>query len=207
MAATADLSSVARAAYRDTQQDGLTELVTGFFLFVVALATGRPPFYWTYLAGLFMLGRGLRWLKARYTYPRIGFAEMPDEDPSAFKWGVLSWVLGVFGVTIVGLAISGDLTNNLAWRQWSPALAGFLFMGGFLYAASRSGLTRQYAYAVASPTLGLLLATQMRPEGYQGVRVWALCMALLLLAGGGMVFRRFLRDNPVIGDVAPGTES
>ncbi|MGD8331207.1 MAG: hypothetical protein PVJ49_17385, partial [Acidobacteriota bacterium] len=126
MAAAADLSSIERITYRDTQQDGLTEIVIGVFLFIVALATGRPAFYWTYLVGILVLGRGLRWLKARYTYTRVGFAELPDEDPSSFKWGVLSWVLGVFGVAIVALAISGDLTNNLAWRQWSPALAGFL---------------------------------------------------------------------------------
>lgn len=203
MAATADLSEIERVAYRDTQQDGLTEIVTGVFLFIVAVATGRPPFYWMYLAGILVLGRGLRWLKARYTYQRVGYVELPGEDPSALRRGILSWVLGVFGVMVAALAISGDLTNNLAWRQWSPALAGFLFMGGFLYAASRSGLLRQYFYAALAPALGVLLATRTFAEPYGGVRVWALVMALVLLAGGGMVFRRFLRTHPVIDARSP----
>jgi hypothetical protein len=206
MADPTDLDGIARTAHRDTQRDGLTEIVIGVFLFIVALATGRPAFYWTYLVGILVLGRGLRWLKARYTYQRIGFAELPDEDPSTFRWGVLSWMLGVFGVVAAGFAISGDLTNNLAWRQWSPALAGLLFMGGFLYLGSRSGLARQYAYALISPALGVLLATRTFVEPYQGVRVWALVMALLLLTIGGIVFLRFLRDNPVIGGGAPETD-
>jgi len=207
MTAIADLAGIERAAYRDTQQDGLTEVVIGVFLFIVALATGRPAFYWTYLVGILVLGRGLKWLKTRYTYERIGFAEMPDEDPSTLRWGVLSWVLGVLGTMVAALAISGDLANNLAWRQWSPALAGFLFMGGFLYAASRSGLARQYVYAAISPALGLLLSTQTFSEPYEGVRVWALVMALMLLATGGLVFWRFLRNNPVIDGRAPDTDT
>ena len=132
---------------------------------------------------------------------------MPDEDPSTLRWGVLSWVLGVLGTMVAALAISGDLTNNLAWRQWSPALAGFLFMGGFLYAASRSGLARQYVYAAVSPALGLLLSTQAFEEPYGGVRVWALVMALLLLGGGGLVFWKFLRDHPVVEGRAPNAEA
>jgi len=198
MAATADLSSIERIAFRDTQQDGLTEVVTGVFLFIVAVATGRPALYWMYLAGILVLGRGLKWLKARFTYPRVGYVELPGEEPAELRRGILSWVLAVLGVTLVVLAISGDLTSSLAWRRWSPALAGFLFMGGFLYSASRSGLARQYVYALLAPALGLLLATQTFAEPYGGVRVWALVMALVLLASGGTVFRRFLRDTPIV---------
>jgi hypothetical protein len=199
LTATANLDDIRRAAHRDTQQDGLTEIVTGVFLFIVALATGRPPFYWTYLVGILVLGRGLRWLKARYTYPRIGFVELVNDSPREVGRGVLSWILAVVGVMVVALAISGDLTDNLAWRRWSPALAGALFMGGFLYAASRSGLTRQYLQAMASLALGLLLSTRPFTEPYEGVRLWALLMAMLLLACGALVLRRFVRQNPVVG--------
>ncbi len=206
MAAPPHLPDVERAAYLDTQQDGLTEIVAGVFLFIVALATGRPAFYWTYLVGILVLGRGLHWLKARYTYRRTGFVELPDEDSSAVGRGMLTWVLGVFGLLVLVLAISGDLTDHLAWRQWSPALAGCLSMGGFLYLASRSGLLRQYAYAAVSPALGLLLATRPFDHTYGGVRVWALVMSLLLLGTGGIVLHRFLRDNPVIEARDPEAE-
>jgi hypothetical protein len=203
MADRADLFSVERSAVRAAQQDGLTEIVVGVFLFIVAVATGRPAFYWMYLAGIVVLGRGLQWLKARFAYERVGFAELPDEDPSKLRRGVLSWVLGVLCVAVAALAISGDLADNLAWRQSSPAIAGFLFMGGFLYLARRSGLMRQYMYAAVSPALGMLLAARSFDEPYEGVRVWALVMALLLLSVGGLVLLRFLRNNPIIDARGP----
>jgi len=206
MPATTDLSALARSTYRDTQQDGLTEIVMGVFLFIIALATGRPAFYWTYLIGLFALGRGLKMLKARYTYPRVGFAEVPSEDAGELGRGMLTWAMGVFAVMLAGLAITGDLANSAAWRQWSPALAGALCMGGFLYSASRSGLVRQYAYALVSVVLGVVVSLQAPAGAYQGVRFWALVMALLLLAGGGLILRRFLRDNPVIEQHGPEPE-
>jgi len=204
MNAAADLSGIERTAYRDTQQDGLTELVTGVFLFINGIAMGRPAFSWMYLLAILVLGRGLKQLKARYTYPRIGYAEMQDEDPKSLKWGILSWIFVVLGGMAIALALTGNLTNNLAWRQWAPAIAGFMFMGGFLYLASKSGLARQYVYVFASPALGLLLATQTFGQTYEGLSFWAWAMAALLLSIGGFVFWRFLRDNPVI-DV-PGPE-
>ncbi len=203
MSATADLAALERTAYRDTLQDGLTEIAMGVLLFTVALAYGRPAFVWTYLVGIFMLGPGVKRLKARYTYPRIGYAELPDEDPRELGRGILSWVLVVVGVMVVALLIAGDLTNNLTWRQWSPALAGFVSMGGFLYAASRSGLARYYVYVIASPALGVLLSLQRFAAPYQNIRIWALVMSLMTLSTGGIVFWRFLRDNPVVGRRGP----
>ena len=203
MADTADLTNIARAAYRDTQQDGLTEIVTGVFLLIVGIAAGRPAFMWMYLFGILILGPGLKRLKARYTYPRIGYAEMPDEDPSTLKWGILGWIFSVLGGMAVVLALTGNLTNNLAWRQWAPTIAGFMFMGGFLYLASKSGLARQYVYVFASPALGLLLATQSFDHTYDGLRIWAQVMSVLLLLIGGIVFWKFLRDHPVVDAAGP----
>lgn len=85
-----------QAGRRDTYLDGLLELVIGVLLFIVALATGRPAFYWTYLVAILILGPGLQRLKARYTYPRIGYVRFPDEDPKRFRKGVAT-VDGPYG--------------------------------------------------------------------------------------------------------------
>jgi hypothetical protein len=198
MNTAADLAGIERSTYRDTMKDGLTEIAAGVFLFTVALAYGRPAFVWTYIVGIFVLGPGLKRLKARITYPRIGYAELPEEEPRELGRGIISWVLVVVAVAVVALAISGDLTDNRAWRQWSPTLAGFITMGGFLYMASRSGLARHYVYVVASPALGLLLSVQRFSEPYDGIRIWALLMSLLTLATGGFVLWRFLNANPIV---------
>jgi len=198
-----EFQSIRRTAYRETYRDGLTEIAVGVLLFVVALATGRPAFYWTYLVAILMLGPGLKRLKARYTYPRVGFAQLPDGDPKRLRTGILSWVLGVFFIIAVGLTVTGHVTDNLAWRRMAPAIGGLLFGGGFWYLAQRSRLARHYGVAVASVALGLLMVWPDIPEPYGNVRVWALLMALLNLGIGGIVLRGFLRDTPIADERQP----
>lgn len=197
------IEDLRQAARQETYRDGLLELAIGGLLFIVALATGRPAFYWTYLVIILLLGPGLRRLKARFTYPRIGFVKYPDEDSRRLRTGVLTWVVGVFVLVAVVLTITGHVTDNLAWRRASPALAGLLFAGGFLYLARQSRLVRHSFMAIACAALGLLMVGPVVPGAYGNLRVWALLMALLSLAIGADVLRRFVRDYPLVQDRMP----
>jgi hypothetical protein len=210
MAPNDGLERIRRDTHRELHRDGLTEVAAGVFLFVVALATGRPAFYWTYLAALVVLGPGLTRLRSRYTYPRIGFAELPREDRRRLGRGMALWVIGTFLAVAAALAIfgrQGGLGDHLAWRTAAPALAGILFAGGFVYLAQRSGLKRAYSLAAASAVSGCLLAWPgIGPRiggAYATLRVWAILMALLCLAVGGLAFRRFLRETPVSEEWSP----
>jgi hypothetical protein len=197
------LDHIRNSAERETYRDGLMELVVGVLFFIVALATGRPAFYWTYLVAILILGPGLKRLKARYTYPRIGFVRLPDEQPQRVRRGIVTWVLGVFLLVAVVLTLTGHLTDNLAWRRAAPGLGGILFAGGFLYLAQRSRLRRHYLLAVASAGLGVLMTWPLVKEPYGNLRVWALLMALLSLSMGAQVLRRFMREHPIVEERTP----
>lgn len=190
-------------AAREIYKDGLTEIVTGILLFIVALATGRPAFYWTYLVAIFILGPGLERIRARTTYPRIGYAKLPSEDPNRLAGGILRWVLGIFLVAAIALAVTGHLSNNLAWRRLAPAIGGLLFAGGFVYLAQQSRMVRHWVLAAASVVMGILMVVPAIREPYGNLRLWALLMALICLLTGAVVLRGFLRRNPLIEERMP----
>ena len=206
MSTESDLRDIRRAAERETYRDGIMEIVIGGLFFIVALVTGRPAFYWTYLIAILILGPGLQKLKARFTYPRIGYVRLPDEEPSRLRRGLLTWVLGVFLLVAVALTLTGHITDSLAWRRAAPALGGMLFAGGFVYMAQRSHLWRHYVLAAASASFGLLMAWPLEPEPYDNLRVWALLMALLSLAMGAYVLQRFVRENPIVEERTPDVD-
>lgn len=194
----AELEGIRRSVHRDVHRDGLTEMVAGVVLFIVALATGRPAFYWTYLVVVVLLSRGLEWLRQRHTYPRIGLVRLEAEDRRAFSRGIAAWVVGAVVLVALVLALLGLVGDNLAWRRASPALAGMLFAGGLLHLARRTGLARIYGLTAASVVTGAIMVWPVVPTPYGNLRVWALLMSLLCLGVGGVAFGRFVRDTPVL---------
>jgi len=198
-----NMSDVKLTAGREAHMDGLTEVMSGFLLFIVALATGRPAFYWTYLVAILLLGPGLQRIRARVTYPRIGYVKLPAENPRRLRSGIAIWVLGVFLAAAVSLALIGHATDNLAWRRLAPAIAGLLFSGGFAYLARQSGLTRHWVLATLSVVTGIAMVLPRIVEPYGNLRVWALVMGLLCLLGGAEVLRRFVRDHPLVEERMP----
>jgi hypothetical protein len=203
MSADSYLQRIRQDAHRESYADGLLEVVTGVVFFIVALATGRPAFYWTYLAAILVLGPGLQRLKARFTYPRVGFAELPRENPRHFKWGVASWVISAFLLVALVLTLTGHVTDNLAWRRAAPALGGMLFAGGFVYVARRSQCWRHWLLAAVSVIGGLVLVWPTASEPYGNLRLWALIMALICLAVGSIALWRFTHDHPIIEQRIP----
>ena len=198
--------NIRSSAERETYRDGIMEIAAGVLFFIVALATGRPAFYWMYLGAILILGPGVQRLKARFTYPRIGYVRLPNEDPGRLRRGLVTWVLGVFLLVAVVLTLTGHLTDNLAWRRAAPALGGLLFAGGYTYMAQRSRLRRHYVLAASSALLGVLMIWPLQPEPYGNLRVWALLMALLNLAMGVFVLWRFIRENPIIEERTPDAD-
>jgi multisubunit Na+/H+ antiporter MnhF subunit len=195
---TDSLAGIRREVWREVHRDGLTEIVAGVALFIIALATGRPAFYWTFLVLILLLSRGLVWLRSRYTYPRIGYAELPRPNGRRLGWGMAAWFLAVFAAIAVALALVGRIGDHLAWRQAAPALGGLLLAGGLLDLARRTGLRRVFGLAAASVVIGVVLALQEIEGAYANLRVWALVMALLCFGVGGLAFRRFLRETPQV---------
>lgn len=190
-------SPLEQRAYRRSAQDGLMELLAAGLFTVVAAAflTGSPLTGFIGLAP-FALGVVYRRVRARVSEPRIGYVDLPDDDPGTTVRGMATFTAGVLLVTAVGVAATGGLGDVGAWRAWSGAFAGMVTAGGFLYAASRSGWLRYRVLAAASAVSGVGV-TLLRPgDGYRTVGWWALVLATALLVQGATMLVLFVRRHP-----------
>ena len=201
-----------QAAYRHTIMDGLTEILMGIFLLLIAVAVSFGPYgLLVYLAPLVFLP-ALRFLQNRYTAPRVGYVEPAADKPKEVLPGILLYCLLLLAAAwAIAFLASGGLVRPdyaLMWQrlhQWSPALAGIAVAGGLWYAGSRSGLRRFFVAAVGSVALGVVVTALccvpgvpfLRGDGVRGLQAYLVAMGGLSLISGLIVFARFLRSHPV----------
>lgn len=106
------------------------------------------------------------------------------------------------------MAVTGDLTDRLAFYRWLPLFCGVLVAGGFVHAAGTSGLLRFKVYAAAATAGGLALTFAMptpgRAAGYARLSLLLGFLAALLVASGAWVLVRFVRSNPAAPADAEG---
>lgn len=138
--------------------------------------------------------------RGRLTYSRIGYVELPRAARRRIALGMLAFVAGGLAVTLMVVAVTGDIDDPARWRKMAPLFAGLLGSGGFLYAATWSGLARYHAVAGLSALAGTAAAVLGTGADYRPVAAYLLVMAALLALIGAATLVRFVRLNPVLDD-------
>jgi len=197
---TLDLKSLRRQAYRYDLQDGLMEFLMGIMLFFVARAIVSPHLGWLPAFLVFPMRWALKFFKEQFTYPRIGYVKMKDDqEPREFGLGVLRYLAIVVFTIGGGLFVFGEVGSWQYWMKWMPAIMGGFCSGGFLYVAERSGFKRHYFLFLICIGWGIICSLMNTPTVYHGISRWALGLGLLNLVFGVVIFLNFLRTHPVRG--------
>ena len=181
-----------KKAYRDSQQDGLVEVMRGWILL-----TFGGFFYSTVFAFYILLivfsGKIVESIWRRYTYPRIGVVKFHGEHPKDALTGVLLFELAVIVIMFTLISISGDVMDYSQWVKWSPLFFGMILVGPFAHAASKSGSVRYSGYAILSVVLGIFFSLIGFGSGCTGLILYLVIMGAFLVLGGLVIFTRFLR--------------
>jgi hypothetical protein len=197
---TSSFSEIDRRAFRHDVVDGLTEMAIALFFLVPAFTLEEPAFSWMIILPILFMSRGLERIRARHTWPRIGYVRPRGEPAGEMIKGMLSYVVAVVAVIGIGLfVIRGEIEPG-GVRQASPLLAALLFGGGLIYSALRSGLRRYWFLFAASVALGTALSTVQIPGRYASVQMYLGGMAIITFTVGLVTFVRFLHRHPVRND-------
>ena len=191
-----NLKEIEKNAYRDSQQDGLMEVMMGLILMTFGGFFYSPIFAF-YILLIVFSGKIVEFVRRRYTCPRIGFVKFHRENPKDALAGVLLFELAVIVIMFTLISLFGNVTDYSQWVNWAPLFFGMILVGPFAHAASRSGSVRYYGYAILSVILGLFFSLIEFGSGCTGLMLYLVLIGVFLVLGGLVIFIRFLRKYPL----------
>jgi len=194
-----DLEEIERNMYREANSDGIMELLLGVFLFFMVVTYGRsglavlPAFFFIFLGN-----RVIEAIKAKFTYPRVGYVEFKQED-AGLGWGILGYVLVVIAVVSVIATIfySGNL-EKLDIYKWVPLAIGGCFLGGMIYHHGKSGDPLTYLYSFITLVAGGIFTFYLTEPYPNSIELYLLFLAGFFILAGLVRLLTFMRRNPVM---------
>ncbi len=193
------LDEIERKMWREANSDGIMELLLGILLFFMA-GTWARSYFTVFLAFVPIYGnRVIEALKARFTYPRIGYVELKEEDGKSLGWGILGYVLAVIAVVSIVAAVfyGGNLESFDAYR-WVPLAFGAIFLGGMIYLHGKSGDPVAYLYSFVTLVAGGFFTFYGFESSKHIIQLYLLSLAGFFLLAGLVRLLTFMRRNPVV---------
>ena len=184
-----DLKQIQQKVYMSYFQDGLWDILLGYFIFSwglmilldVAALTGALT-----VTGYFII-----WgLKRRITYPRVGYVKIAEEQRQVMK-------IVILGVVFLGLGLAVFFLFSLGNRpDWLSEY--FMFLFGCMLAlavviiAYWWKVNRWYAYA-ALMVIGVAFHQWLNAS----LPLSFIIPGAIVMVSGLVILSRFLRSNPI----------
>jgi hypothetical protein len=191
-----------RRAQRYWHIDGLTEIAFAWIFLILGLyfylSATQPQgtllstlidssLFLIVLAGAFLSGKLVSYVKERVTYPRTGYVSYQR------KSGANRWI--AMGIAMLMGGIMGGLIDMApASLNRMTAYTGFFLAIPLLVLGFRSGSWRFYLLCIVSLGLGLGLSLTGH-ENTLGLSYYYLLLSLAMFISGGLTFLIYLRKT------------
>jgi hypothetical protein len=146
----------------------------------------------------------LEYIKGRVTYPRVGYAKLPEEDSAETGKGILLFMVAVLIVLGIGVALFyGGLTYHLIY-QWLPTFFGFMMLGAFTYMRGKTGDPIYLVYIAYSVLMGVAFSIINFGDLKAGFTLYLVLLGVSFLLVGGLRMVLFVRRYPVVKEAVAG---
>ena len=212
-----DIEKIEKRTVRSFYDDGLMEIALGaFFVFLggwlfAQAAAPEGSGLGAVLSALFVLvivsagvvvGRVVRFLKQRITYPRTGYVSFKKKEPNPKRRAAAALAGGLIGAS---LAVLYGLSPSV--RTMLPAVNGLLFAIAMLLMANRAGVLRFHVLAAASAVIGVGL-TAAGAGDLKGVGLfYGLFGAAVILSGLAALIVYLKRSPRPAADASEGPDA
>ena len=196
-----DLADLGSRPRRYWNVDGLPELVMGLlwmtwgaaWLIGESLPRGSTRGVYWLVAPLALVGSGwaaawlIKWLKARITFPRMGYVEW--KEPSRRVHLLSAGAAVVVAAVLAGVAVrGGGAARNV------PSTLGVILSLAFVFASFSQRAPHYLALAAVALALGLAFGS--RPGGWTEANWLFVALGAATAVVGALRLAVFLRHNP-----------
>ncbi|MHC4557703.1 MAG: hypothetical protein ACYTFW_11240 [Planctomycetota bacterium] len=188
-----NLQEIEQKTFRESQQDGLLELVMGICMVAISTRLFSRLLVGMLALPVILFGPLLFAMRKRFTYPRIGYVKLIPDKPKEIIRCIFLITLTVIVVMAVAFILFGDVRDFNLWMKWIPAWGGIVLAGMFSSFGSKSGCTRYYVFALWSLISGFVLSILHFEAVETGTLLYFLVMGCLLIPWGLIIFIRFLQ--------------
>jgi len=190
-----DLKQIEQKTFRDSQQDGLLELVMGICMVAISTRLFSRVLVVMLALPVILFGPLLVAMRKRFTYPRIGYVKLIPDKPKEVIRAISIVTLIVIAVMAVAFILFADVRDFNLWMRWIPTWAGVVLAGMFSSFGSKSGCLRFYVFALWSLVGGFVLSVIRFEAVETGTLLYFALMGSLLIPWGLVTFIRFLREH------------
>ncbi|NQT02715.1 MAG: hypothetical protein HQ580_11875 [Planctomycetes bacterium] len=190
-----DFKEIEQKAFRESNQDGLLELVMGICMAAMSTRLISPVLVFMLALPALLFGPVLVAMRKRFTYPRIGYVKLIPDKPKEVIRAIFLITLIVVVIIAVIFVFFGDVRDFNLWMKWIPVWGGVVLAGMFSSFGSKSGCARYYVFALWSLISGFVLSILNFEAVETGTLLYFLVMGCLLIPWGLVTFIRFLRKS------------
>ncbi len=198
-----ELREVRRKAFRAVNQDGLMDAFLGLVMVLAGTWMFLDKFQDIELTGVpailpILVMFGIRGLRKRYTYPRVGYANLKTRGTRLGAMIVVTAVIVALVLLFLLVRLTGSEVPRFVVRLFPALIGGGLAV--WMVVLFRGGRFRRYLVYAATMLAALVVAYGL---GLHTALVFIASMGacgLLMLATGVVTFARFLRAHPVLSE-------
>ncbi len=207
MSDNADILELEQETYRYSMQDGLAEIFAGLgFIIIAWMIESRDIRSYGFFSSpvifiLLIVFRTpiLEKLRRKVTYPRIGYVQVHQDEPSPPVVIMLFFVLTM--VVVVPLALVVILSDisfyDTLWKYMPVSLGMVMIPAGFAL-VEKTGDRRYFAFGLLGVTTGLIFALLEFEPPRAGTVLYILGWGVVIILVGLTTFIRFIRKYPII---------
>jgi len=196
MAKKMNLKEMEKKAFRDSNQDGLMEMVFGVIFFSIAGYIGTKGFPILLILLPIFLPIWMQIIRNKFTYPRIGYAKPRSKMAKQIIWVLFLYMFIVLFMVFV-IPFSSTSWDLSLWHTWSLVFYGIMTTGAFLYMGYKIGIIRYYLFATLS-VLGVFAVYVVDFDTVEkDLEMYFLGMSGVLIITGVALFLLFLRKYKV----------